>query len=261
MSKKDKVRTPPFVPLLHSTMDSAAWREMSHGAKSLYMALKRRVPFEHNRGYLSFRHARSELKASPRKIADWFAELQHFGFIVLDQGGCLGVEGKGKSPHWRLTEKGTTSKRSADGLPEAPTRDFLLWDGTRFNGRRKKQNPGTYGGYTPLPRGVTVPIPTGVTPQIQSVTHGVHIESEESVTHGVHISRLTTPSVSPTLPIGLVETTGALSRETQPEDDPRITSLAKWGASATKKPWTKPTILSDEPRDFSEFPLVEIAAA
>ena len=25
--------------------------------------------------------------------------------------------------------------------------------------------------------------------------------------------------------------------------------------------WTKPIILSDEPRDFSEFPLVEIAAA
>jgi hypothetical protein len=44
-------------------------------------------------------------------------------------------------------------------------------------------------------------------------------------------------------------------------DVPRITSLAKWGASATKKPWTKPTILSDEPRDFTVFPLDKELAA
>ena len=68
---------------------------------------------------------------------EWFKELQHYGFIVLAQPGSLGVEGKGKSPHWRLTELGMTSKASADSIFEAPTNDFLKWDRTRF----KKQDP------------------------------------------------------------------------------------------------------------------------
>ena len=38
-----------FVPLLHATMDCPAWRAASHGARSLYIALKRRVPRERNR--------------------------------------------------------------------------------------------------------------------------------------------------------------------------------------------------------------------
>ena len=50
MSKKDKGRLPPFIPLLLSTLDSRAWREMSHGAQMLYVALRRRVPRGRNRG-------------------------------------------------------------------------------------------------------------------------------------------------------------------------------------------------------------------
>jgi hypothetical protein len=33
-----------FVPLLHATLDSPAWKAMSPGARILYLALKRRVP-------------------------------------------------------------------------------------------------------------------------------------------------------------------------------------------------------------------------
>ena len=36
--KRDKGRLPQFVPLLVSTLDSRAWRAMSHGARSLYVA-------------------------------------------------------------------------------------------------------------------------------------------------------------------------------------------------------------------------------
>ena len=66
--------------------------------------------------YLSNRLAARELKASRQKIREWFAELEHYGFIVLAIPGCLGVDGKGKAPHWRLTELGTTSRASAEGL-------------------------------------------------------------------------------------------------------------------------------------------------
>lgn len=265
MSKKDKGRLPQFVPLLHATMDFTAWRELSHGAQALYVALKRRVPRDRNQGFLSFRHARTQLKASPRKIAEWFNELEHYGFIVLAQHGCLGVEGRGKSPHWRLTELGTTSRTSADGLPEAPTRDFLKWDGVVFESYRDartpgsygctKQNPVTDGGYTPLPTGVTVALPTGVTPKSQSVTDGVHIESVEGVTDGVHITSITTPPDLTPASLKQPKPTDASST-----DDPRIASLSKWGASA-KKPWTKPTIILDEARDFAEFPMDKELAA
>ena len=36
--------------------------------------------------------------------------------------------------------------------------------------------------------------------------------------------------------------------------DPRIVSLANWGRASQRKIWTRPTILSDEPRDLTEFP-------
>jgi hypothetical protein len=70
-----------FVPLLHATLDTPAWKAMSHGAKSLYVALKRRVPRGRNIAYVSYRLAERELKSSRRKIREWFAELAHFGFI------------------------------------------------------------------------------------------------------------------------------------------------------------------------------------
>ena len=62
-------------------------------------------------------------------IARAFRELEHYGFVVQTKGGCLGVDGKGKAPHWRLTELGL--------MTDLPTRDFLRWNGTRF---RKPKN-------------------------------------------------------------------------------------------------------------------------
>jgi hypothetical protein len=37
-----------FVPLLLDTIDAPAWRAMSHGAKLLYVALRRRVRSDNN---------------------------------------------------------------------------------------------------------------------------------------------------------------------------------------------------------------------
>lgn len=122
-----------FTPLLWSTMDTPAWKQVSHGAKCLYIELRRRVPRERNQSYLSNRLAARELRADRQKVREWFAELEHYGFIVLAVPGCLGVEGKGRAPHWRLTELGSTPRASADGLPDLPSRDFLKWDGVLFD--------------------------------------------------------------------------------------------------------------------------------
>jgi hypothetical protein len=68
--RKEKNRLPPFVPLLITTIDSAAWKALSHGATRLYVALKRRVPNARNRAYLSYRQAEAEIRSSHRKIGE-----------------------------------------------------------------------------------------------------------------------------------------------------------------------------------------------
>ena len=178
MSKHGKNRLPPFVPLLISTMDSRAWQALSHGARSLYVSLRRRVPNGKNKAYLSFREAELELRSSQRKIAEWFRELVYYGFIVLHTHGSLGVDGKGKSPHWRLTELGQTRAASSSDQPEHPTSDFLKWNGVRFprtrritnpDYQRKKQNPGSHGGYSAYPTGDAGVLPTRDTSVVASV--------------------------------------------------------------------------------------------
>jgi len=53
--KRHKNRLPPFVPLLIATLDAPAWRAMSHGARGLFVALKRRYNHNnHNNGRMSF---------------------------------------------------------------------------------------------------------------------------------------------------------------------------------------------------------------
>ena len=56
-----------FVPLLHATLDCPAWKAASHGARSLYVALKRRVPRERNKAFVSYRDACKELATDPTR--------------------------------------------------------------------------------------------------------------------------------------------------------------------------------------------------
>ena len=135
--KKDKQRLPPFVPLLISTLDAPAWRALSHGARVLYVALRRRYsPNLHNNGrlFLSQRDASREIGSHHNEVARWFRELQHFGFIVRTTAGSLGLDGKGKAPHWRLTELGQ--------MREPPTRDFDRWDGQPYRDRKIESRAG-----------------------------------------------------------------------------------------------------------------------
>ena len=153
MSKaKDKGRLAPFVPVDLEVLRSPAWRATSMGARWLYVHLKRRWSFKqknNGRLFLSQRDAQEEMGVADRdSISRWFRELQHYGFIVMTSGGCLGVDGKGKSPHWRLTELEAPGGRNGDTWM-LPTKDFNRWDGTKFKDDRgdvkradEKQNPG-----------------------------------------------------------------------------------------------------------------------
>ena len=107
---------------------------MSTGARVLYVSLKRRYsPNYKNNGriYLSQRRAAAEIGSSTNQITRWFRELQHYGFIVQTKPGYLGLEGKGRAAHWRLTEVAYMRGTSSKGMDDMPTMDFLKWNGVR----------------------------------------------------------------------------------------------------------------------------------
>jgi hypothetical protein len=135
---KDKGRLRPFVPLDVEVTMSPAWRATSFGARLLYIHLKRRWSFKqknNGRLFLSHRDAQEEIGGSRDSISRWFRELQHYGFIIMTSPGCLGVEGKGKAPRWRLTELEALGGRNGNTwMP--PTKDFNRWDGTKFRDDR-----------------------------------------------------------------------------------------------------------------------------
>jgi hypothetical protein len=200
MSKRERgERLSPFVPLLKSTLASPAWRAMSHGARSLYAALKAFYnPNSHNNGklFLSTRDAAEMIGSGTEEIVRWYRELQHYGFVVQVTGGCLGADGEGFAPHWRLTELGY--------MRDPPTLDFMRWDGVKFKGRRRigrnsKQNPVPERRHGVIRNGGTPPIRNGGTPNSQSVPERRHIVSSFGDTERRHV--LSLPLVRPTAPV------------------------------------------------------------
>ena len=127
--RKDKGRIEgPFIPILISTRKSPAWRALSPYAREVYHSLRSRFSLDarnNGRIYLSTRDGAEETGFNDKTIARSLRELAHYGFIVMTEAGCLGVNGKGKAPHWRLTELGC--------MHEPPTKDFLKWDGEIFH--------------------------------------------------------------------------------------------------------------------------------
>jgi hypothetical protein len=94
------------------------------------------VPKMKNCTFLSYRDALADLgRKSHKKIAQWFLELQHYGFVVMERHGSLGVDGRGKSPLWRLTEL----PNHATGEPA--TKDYLRWDGVIFEAKTERPCP------------------------------------------------------------------------------------------------------------------------
>jgi hypothetical protein len=177
----------PFVPLRTDIMKAPAWRRTSHGAKYLYVLLRSKLSNDHSSNgklFLSYRNAQKEMRSGFASIAGWFRELQHYGFIVMTSPGCLGFEGRGKAPHWRLTEVGT----AADPLP---TNDFNRWDGAKFKNQKSKpryrnaQRTATEKHSGRVPRKAYGTLPTA--------TEKRSISTNGTVTETDSISSLTTP--------------------------------------------------------------------
>jgi hypothetical protein len=181
--KRHKDRLPPFVPLLISTLDAPAWRSMSHGAKMLYVALRRRYSqLTHNNGriFLSQRSAAQELGSHHNEIARWFRELQHYGFIMLVTPAVLGVEGKGKAPRWRLTELGH--------MWEQPTRDFTRWNGSKFKDTKTKSRAGI--GARGVQENTHTSVQENRPAEAESVPGMAHISNSHGVRENRHRTRL-----------------------------------------------------------------------
>jgi hypothetical protein len=86
MKRKPPQKDELFVKLMLTTLDAPAWRALSHGARSVYIALKRRLRNDGNNNgkiFLSGRQAETELRSKREYIARWFQELEHYGFIVM----------------------------------------------------------------------------------------------------------------------------------------------------------------------------------
>ena len=118
-----------FVAWRIDTTAAPAWLALSAHARVVYMALKARYNFKNNgRIHLSVRQAAEKTGFNKDRVARCLRELQYYGFIVMTEPGCLGVDGKGKAPHWRLTE--------LSYMTDPPTADFLKWDGVLFDAQK-----------------------------------------------------------------------------------------------------------------------------
>jgi hypothetical protein len=120
-----------FVPLFFETLKSEAYKQLSFGARALFTALRMKFSTDKNGSiYLSQRDAEELLGRGDRHdIANWYRELQYYGFIVQTEAASLGVDGKGKATLWRITDL-PSMNAAGDRLPA--TKDFLRWGGTVF---------------------------------------------------------------------------------------------------------------------------------
>ena len=174
--RRNKGRLPVFVPLFKDTMSSPAWRATSHGARSLFTALKS----HYNRTvcggvYLSARRASKELGSNKDYITRWFRELEFYGFIVMISAGCLASRAKAKRRIGDLPTNGSTTSRR----PETFT------SGTELNIASKKALNGTFaknripslklGTHCPLKWGQSCPLKWGHQPVRLSLKLGTYL--------------------------------------------------------------------------------------
>jgi hypothetical protein len=203
--KNREDRLPPFIPLFKETMRSAAWKQLSFGARILFIALRSKFCNNNGHVYISLRDAAVEIGHVNRSdLANWFRELEHYGFIVKTIAASLGLDGRGKAAHWRLTELPT---RKDNNELAGATKDFLHWDGTVFEphvapSRRwnptkkaalKKQNPGLHVGTTVDCTSVPVLGYTSVPPNEQS---GTNVQSIQGARGGTNVQSITSIATS-----------------------------------------------------------------
>jgi hypothetical protein len=165
MAKKDKGKLAPFIALDRELYGCAAWRALPYGARQRYLTFRARFFSNlHNNGkiFCSHRDARKEMgRASFQSLIEWDEMLVYYGVIVQTAAGALGVDGKGKSPHYRLTE---LPVRGADGQLVPATKDYMRWNGIPFKPPKKSRK--RIGAFQKVltPKGAPVAKISGVSP-------------------------------------------------------------------------------------------------
>jgi hypothetical protein len=231
---KDKGRLPDFVPLIRSTLKTAAWRAMSHGARSYYTSLKARYNTRLQNGvYMSARLGAEELGSSKDYVARWHHELIHYGFIRPIEGkeAHLGIKGEGMAAHVRLTEHSYAG--------QLPTRDFDRWNGAKFKyqKRRQKQKPVLLTGDTPSYKLGTVRASKTVPTAEACPTNWGHREAGIPVLQTGDITSLTTPLAVSVETLAHAPTGHNAGPPLEPEPEP--TGLMEWTTPIlTEMPYT-----------------------
>jgi hypothetical protein len=116
-----------FIGIQLFEFESPAFQQLSADATRVYLFMRRRCNFDgSNNGQVPFsqRDAARALNSSHwRRGANALAELQHYGFVKLRNGGVVG-EAIRVACQWQLTGFG------CGGQPAS--KDFMRWDGTVF---------------------------------------------------------------------------------------------------------------------------------
>ncbi len=127
----------PFSPQMESTSKTDAWKAMSATSRVIYTTSFRsrfRGDYDNNNNgkiHPSSRQIAAETGFNRKTAIRGTQELKHYRFTVETNPAHLGIGGKGKAAHWRLTE--------LPCMGEAPTRDYLSWDGVLFDDGIKKK--------------------------------------------------------------------------------------------------------------------------
>ena len=219
-----------FIQLYSNVKRSAAYHSLSAYARSaLFELLDRYTGINNGMIGLGCRELADALNCSRDRAAKALIELDDAG---LAQPLTHGVWRGKKASEWRLTfyrcdKTGELPKLNWEPRSQSARKDAKV----RLVGRKPSLSPF---GRTQEPK-------NPINESALSPSGRTHID----IYQGDRVSVCGTEGADLTAnPLEQPQTNFA------PFDDPRIASLAKWGASA-KKPWTKPTILSDELCDFT----------
>lgn len=137
--KNKSVIDGPFSPQMENTSKTDAWKAMSAHTRVIYITSVRsrfRGDWDQNNNgkiHPSARQIAAETGFTRNTAARGLREMKHYGFTAETSPAALGVDGKGKAAHWRLTE--------LPYMGEPPTRDFMSWDGTLFDDGKTKKLP------------------------------------------------------------------------------------------------------------------------
>jgi hypothetical protein len=216
MKKKNSEEPTRFFARIYSdAMESPAWQDLSHGARVLFLELKKHYRVARQDAvYLSVREAQQRLRCSKSSVIRFFAELVHYGFIEKVRVAKFG-EG-GLAPHYPLTDE--------IYLGKPPTNDFSYWNGVSYRRTVPIRTPG----------GVKLGTYTGVKLGTYGKGHANRKNSMISKKAGVKLGTYLDVS-----PYSLEGEAGVEPAESQQAADGVVVPI---GTAAGKLPWSTPTL-------------------